>query len=139
MAVLASCNMIGSNDDAAMEVAVCWADAYFNCDYAEAQKLSTAESEQWLRFAASNTSERDLQLLHERPAIVESHQYYTVANDTMCVVELQVNNCLAPTAPGEDARQEEASGTYLLTVVKRNGNWKVRMEGLPQSERQSRD
>ncbi|MCR5365388.1 MAG: hypothetical protein K6E67_04505 [Prevotella sp.] len=136
-AIMASCNIGQEGDDVALSVATDWADAYFNCDFHEAASYATAESEQWLRFAASNTTEQDLQTV-KGGATATADDYFTVANDTLRVVTLHVRNFLKPVAVGEPAQLQE-EGTFLVTVVKRDGKWKVRMEGLPRSEKQSRD
>lgn len=134
---MASCNVGIEGDDAALDVAANWANAYFNCDFHEAANYATPESDKWLRFAASNTTEQDLQTL-EGKATATADEYFTEANDTLRVVTLHVRNFLKPVAVGTPAQLQE-EGTFLVTVVKRDGKWKVRMEGLPQSEKQSRD
>ena len=98
----------------------------------------TEESGKWLRFAASNTTESDLELLQRQQATVDADDYFPVATDTLRVVRLKVENYLSPTALGEASRQEE-EGVFEVTVVKRADSWQVRMEGLPRSEKQSRD
>ena len=134
---MASCNIGQEGDDVALNVATDWADAYFNCDFHEAASYATAESERWLRFAASNTTEQDLQTV-KGGATADADDYFTVANDTLRVVTLHVRDFPKPVAVGEPAQLQE-EGTFLVTVVKRDGKWKVRMEGLPRSEKQSRD
>lgn len=134
---MASCNIGQEGDDVALNVATDWADAYFNCDFHEAASYATAESERWLRFAASNTTEQDLQTV-KGGATADADDYFTAANDTLRVVTLHVRDFLKPVAVGEPAQLQE-EGTFLVTVVKRDGKWKVRMEGLPRSEKQSRD
>ncbi len=135
--MMAGCSQNSGGNGAAMEVAANWADAYFNCDFHEAAEYATPESGKWLRFAASNTTEQDLQTI-EGKATATADDYFTVANDTLRVVTLHVSNFLKPSAVGSQAQLQE-EGTFLVTVVKRDGRWKVRMEGLPRSEKQSRD
>ena len=79
---MASCNVGIEGDDAALDVAANWADAYFNCDFHEAANYATPESDKWLRFAASNTTEQDLQTL-EGKATATADEYFTEANDTL--------------------------------------------------------
>lgn len=134
VALFTSCDIGINGDEAAQKAAVAWADAYFNCDFHEAEEYSTAESGKWLRFAASNVTEQDLQLLRERNAVVEADEYFPEANDTLRVVRLTVRNYLAPKALGE-ASQLADVGHFNVTVVKRNDHWKVKMEGLPRSEK----
>ena len=110
---LAACDIIQRDSDKATDVAVQWGEAFFNCDYHAAEALCTPDSRRWLQFAASNTTQHDLDLLKQHAAEVEATDYFPVASDTLRVVE--------------------------LAVVKRNGQWLVRMEGLPRSEKQSRD
>ena len=55
--LLTGCGEATESDDAARQVAQAWGDAYFNCDYHEAEQYVTEESGKWLRFAASNTTE----------------------------------------------------------------------------------
>ena len=136
--VMAGCSVGNADDESARETAVTWADAYFNCDYAEASQYVTEESVKWLRLAASNTTENDLALLREENAVVEGAEFFTSATDTLRVVQLRVSHYLAATPLGEDASLG-ADGRFNVTVVLRNGAWRVRMEGLPRSERQSRD
>ena len=135
--MMTGCNLGFEGDDAALDVATNWAEAYFNCDYHEAASYATAESDKWLRFAASNTTEQDLQTL-EGKATATADEYYTEANDTLRIVTLHVRNFLKPVAVGAPAQLQE-EGTFLVTVVKRDGKWQVRMEDLPRSEKQSRD
>ena len=134
---IASCSFSPDGDDAALEVATDWAEAYFNCDFHDAAEYATEESGKWLRFAASNTTEQDLQTIAGK-ATATADDYFTVANDTLRVVTLHVRNFLKPVALGSPAQLQE-EGTFLVTVVKRDGKWKVRMEDLPRSEKQSRD
>lgn len=136
--LLTGCGEATESDDAARQVAQAWGDAYFNCDYHEAEQYVTEESGKWLRFAASNTTESDLELLQRQNATVDADDYFPVATDTLRVVRLKVENYLSPTALGEASRQEE-EGVFEVTVVKRADSWQVRMEGLPRSEKQSHD
>ena len=136
--LLTGCGETAENDDAARKVVEAWGDAYFNCDYHEAEQYVTEESGKWLRFAASNTTQSDLELLQNQNATVKAGDCFSVASDTLRVVRLKVENYLSPTALGEASRQE-AEGVFEVTVVKRANGWQVRMEGLPRSEKQSRD
>lgn len=135
---LTACNMMKNDDDQATTIAVEWAEAFFNCDYHAAEALSTPESHRWLQFAASNTTQQDLDLLKQHAAEVEATDFFPEANDTLRVVELVVRNSVKPTVAGEEPSQINKA-LFHATVVKRNGNWLVRMASLPQSEKQSRD
>ena len=137
--LMTGCSLVLTDDNEAMDVAARWAEAYFNYDFHEAELYVTPESERWLRFAASNTTEHDLQLVQEDgEAIVDVDDFFTEANDTLRIVQLRVRNFVSATLPADSAhRVDEAM--FNITTVLRDGKWKVRMEGLPQSEKQSRD
>lgn len=138
--LLSGCDFTNDHDNEAIEAAVCWAEAYFNYDFHQAEEYATPESGRWLRFAASNTTERDLQLVQQNGngATVEVEDFFPEANDTLRVVLLRVNNFVSSTLPAESAQLVD-EGMFNVTIVLRDGKWKVRMEGLPQSEKQSRD
>jgi hypothetical protein len=135
---LTACNLTNREDTLATDVAVQWGEAFFNCDYHAAQALSTPESRRWLQFAASNTTQQDLDLLKQHAAEVEATDYFPAANDTLRVVQLVVRNSLSPAANGGAPLQVDEA-LFSVTVVKRNDQWLVRMASLPRSERQSRD
>lgn len=135
---LTACNMMQNDDDQATAIAIEWGEAFFNCDYHAAEALSTPDSRRWLQFAASNTTQQDLDLLKQHAAEVEATDFFPEANDTLRVVELMVCNSVKPTIAGEQPSQIEKA-MFRTTVVKRNGSWLVRMASLPRSEKQSRD
>ena len=138
--LLSACSRMNRDDQEATDTAVKWADAYFNYDFHEAEKYVTPESRQWLQFAASNTTEHDLQLVQENEggASVEADDFFSEANDTLRVVSLRIYDFVSSTLPADSARLVDEA-TFTITTVLRDGEWKVRMEGLPQSERRSRD
>ena len=135
---LTACNMMQNDDNQATAIAIEWGEAFFNCDYHAAEALSTPDSRRWLQFAASNTTQQDLDLLKQHAAEVEATDFFPEANDTLRVVELAVRNSVKPTIAGEQPSQIEKA-MFRTTVVKRNGSWLVRMASLPRSEKQSRD
>ena len=138
LVITVGCNVAMDDDSKAIKAAEQWAEAYFNDDFHKAMKYATPNSEHWLRFAASNATNEDLQLLDAIPATVTAEDGFAIANDTMRVVTLHINNYLGNTALGNSAKQEK-EGIFHVNVVKHDGEWLVKMEGLPQSEKQSRD
>ena len=137
--LLTGCDMGMDGDQEARDAAEAWADAYFNCDFKDASGYVTPESQKWLQYAASNTTEQDLKLLQDAGgAQVIVSENFDVANDTLRVVTFSVTNVLTPAAQRQaSALAKEA--TFKVTVVKRKAGWQVRMEGLPQNGMQSRD
>lgn len=138
-AVLSGCGMGSNSNRAARNAAVAWGEAYFNCDFMQAQDYSTPESNKWLSFAASNITEHDLEMLRAQNAVVTCDDDITVSNDTLLLLTLRVSHYLKPAILGEQAVQADEEGVFNIPVVKRGKRWMVRMEGLPQSEKQSRD
>ena len=133
-----ACDLRNNGDREAMNVAAEWADAYFNADYHAAEALCTPDSRRYLAFAASNTTQHDLDLLKATPANVETDDFFPEANDTLRVVMLKVHHYIRPALLGQTSRQED-EGLFRVTVVKRDKRWLVRMADLPRSEKQSRD
>ena len=132
--LVAGCDAGMTGDQQARNAVEDWADAYFNCDFKDAKEYVTEESQKWLQFAASNTTEQDLKLLQEAGgAQIAVSDDFEEANDTMRLVTLTVSNCLT----AKSALSQEA--TFKVRVVKREAGWQVRMEGLPQNGMQSRD
>ena len=135
--LMAGCEAGMNGDQQAREVAGEWADAYFNCDFKDASGSVTPESQKWLQYAASNTTAEELKMLQDAGgAQVSVSNGFDEANDTMRLVTMNVTNVLT-TQQQSSVLAKDA--TFKVMVVKRNGSWKVRMAGLPQSGKQSRD
>ena len=135
--LIAGCDAGMTGDQQARNAAEDWADAYFNCDFKDAGNYVTQESQKWLQYAASNTTEQELKLLQEAGgATVAASDRFDVANDTLRLVTLTVNNILTIQHQTPTITKE---GTFKVAVVKRDASWQVRMAGLPQNEKQSHD
>ena len=132
-----ACELGMDGDQQARQVAGNWADAYFNCDFKDASGYVTPESQKWLQYAASNTTEEELKMLKNAGgARVSVDDSFDEANDTMRLVTLNVTNVLT-TQQQKPVIAEE--GTFKVMVVKRDGEWQVRMAGLLQSGKQNHD
>ena len=107
-------------DEEALEVAERWGEAWFNCDYHDAADYCTPESEQWLRMAASNTTDEELQLLRdtESGAQADADDYFTIANDTLRIVTLHVSHALPrfglPRPPHSSCHPHAFCGAHSL-------------------------
>lgn len=119
--------------------AAAFADAYFNMDFTKARGMVAPEDVKWLRFMASNVTQEDVDLLNaqEEGATAEAEGYERLDDSTL-VVTMCVRNYLVKDSLGA-AADMAAEGRFRFVVVERGGDYKVRMEGLPRSERQSRD
>ena len=140
VAVLTACaDSLSSQQEKAGRAATAFAEAYFNYDLQKAIEWTTPESAKWMSFVASNMTQEDVSILNSR---TEGTQVTLTAcevlNDTTCETMLAVDNFLAADSierPGE----LRDGGVFRLKVVLRDGNWKVKMEGLPRNEMRSHD
>ena len=116
-----------------------FAEAYFNYEFEKARKLVTPESEKWLRFAASNVTQADVDLLNgqEAPAAVSVEDCEYV-NDTTTAATVKVTDFMVKDSIGQSGHIAD-EGLFKLILVNRGGKYYVRMEGLLRSERQSHD
>lgn len=125
--------------DAITQDVICFAEPYFNYQFNNAVAFCTPESRKWLVFAASNVTEADLDVLRQQAEGAEVEvSSIEITTDTTAMAGVDVSNFLLADSIGRPARIE-AEGRFILPVVLRGGRWLVRMEGLPQSERQGRD
>ena len=135
--LMAGCNTGKDGDQQAIEAAEKWADAYFNCDFKDAGNYVTQESQKWLLYAASNTTEQELKLLQDAGgAYAKASDWFEEANDTMRLITLTVTNFLTAQQQTPTLTKE---GTVKVVVIKRGNSWQVRMAGLPQNGMQSHD
>lgn len=132
---LASCSSGKDKDDIEATVTQ-FATQYFGCHYAEAAKLCTAESEQWIRFVASNVSDSDLVVLNAS----QDQMQFEVDNidftgDSTAVVTLKAYNILDMNKIGATASVSEQS-TFDFTLECHNGAWKVKLDNVPTPQRE---
>ena len=131
----------GPDEKVAEEVATAFAEAYFDCDLTRALRYVTPESRRWVAFAASNVGQATVDLLNGRGEDEQTTVTLTgreQADDSTVVVRLRVENGLAADSIGAAGSIGDGD-CYALRVVNREGRWMVKMEGLPRSERRSRD
>ena len=102
--------------------------AYYDCD------------NNYLRYAASNVHEADVELLRnkEEDAQVELGDIIYNDNDSIVTIETKVYDYLQMDSIGKTAHLVPES-TFRLTMVKRSGKWLIRMESPLRSEKQSHD
>lgn len=125
--------------EAVTQDVIYFAEPYFNYRFHSAAAFCTPESKKWIAFAASNATEADLDVLRSQAEGAEvGVSRIELTSDTTAMACVDVSNFLLADTIGRPARIE-AEGRFRLPVVLRGGRWLVRMEGLPQSERQGRD
>lgn len=139
--LLTSCQLQDSSSASAVDSSLSkWAEAYFNFDYKEAIEYMTPESAKWIRFAASNITEKDVEFIreHSDKTLIEITDRQMVEGDSVCNARIHVSN-FVQLGTGANGNQVIDNADFIIRMVKRNGNWLVRTEGLPRSGRQSRD
>lgn len=113
---------------------------YFNCQYKESLPFVTKGSQKWLYYAASQITLEDIETLQAQTesATHEVENIATKGKETSAQVSIHVNKFLQLDSIGRPGHFIEHA-TFTLKAVKENGKWKIKMEGLPQSERRNRD
>jgi hypothetical protein len=117
-----------------------FAEAYFNYDFQQASELITPESRPWIRFAASNLSQDDLDILNHRESgtTVELGEM-SIINDTTISAQIFVENYYKADSIDNPVVATDETEVFTLTAVRRDKQWLVRMEALPKNERHSLD
>jgi len=139
--LLGSCHLNDDNSPNAVDKPLnAWAEAYFGFDYEEALDYMTPESEKWIRFAASNITEKDVAFIneHNKGANMEIIDRYMMTGDTACSARIRVSDFVQLGFVGQENKVIDQA-EYQITLVKRDDKWKVKMEGPLQSGKQSRD
>ena len=139
--LLMGCQLIdGKSENAVDKSLENWADAYFNFHYQDAMEYITPESGKWIRFAASNITEQDVDFIkkQDKDTHVEIIDRHIMAGDSMCTARIRVSNYIQLGNMGQESKQID-NAEFQVILVNRNGKWLVRMEGLPRNEMQSLD
>lgn len=110
-----------------------FAENYFNFDYSRALPFTTPESYPWIRFAVSNVMSNDLDALHEveEEATASVDDIHLVTDSTATAV-CKMKNVFVSDSIGKGGHLTDEV-VYHFNLVKRNGHWLVKMEGLPRS------
>lgn len=130
------CGSGNSDRDKAEAAASSFAQAYFNYNFDEAAKYCTQDSRRWLSFAASNIYEADIEVLRnmDTGATAEVTDMDFSDDDSTAVATVEVANFMQRDTIGKAGRVIDAA-VFALTLVRRDGVWKVRMASLPRSEK----
>ena len=121
------------------ETADSFVERYFNFDLIGTSKLCTKESVKWISFLASNITQEDINMLRAQDAAAAYvNLNVDKTSDTTATSSYKVMNFLMIDTLGRPALITDEA-FYKINLVKRNGRWLVKMEGLPRSERQNHD
>lgn len=142
LALLSFLSCSGSKDENDKEVGHvvdCFASCYFNLDLVGAVPFCTIESKKWLSFISSNISQADVDIIRTQQ-VGATHEIGEIEHicDTFVVANCSVFNFLRVDTLGTSGCITEQA-VFRIPVVKRNGKWLVKMEGLLQSGRQNHD
>lgn len=110
-----------------------FASAFFNFDFEQAASFCAPESYPWIRFKASNITEKDLEVYNNDRRMAEADlEDLTFENDTTAVAICNMSHVLLTDSLERQGimAQEKA---FVIPLVKRNGKWVVKMEGPLQS------
>ena len=138
--LISSCvsNRNGSEEQL-YEVVDSFANNYFNLRYSNAMRFCTDDSHRWLKWAASNVTQEDIDVLHktDKAASVQVESAESI-NDSLSTVRITVNNYLLMDSIGKPGRIVK-SDNFIIRAIIKDGKWLVRMEALPRSEKKSHD
>jgi predicted lipid-binding transport protein (Tim44 family) len=139
MGLTACTEMHSAHNERVEKCANAFAEAYFNYDFMAARELVTPESEKWLRFAASNMTQEDIDMLNASSVAATTEvSDITTVDDSTAIATIKVKDFLQKDSIGRAGKMVDEA-QFELTVIKRDKQYFVRMEGLPRSEKQSRD
>ena len=127
--LLNACAPGAADPDADVKEQACkFAEAYFGYDFVKARLFVTPESEKWLRFAASNVTQEDVDLLNATSEAVSvaatdcCHQ-----NDSTARVMVTVCNAVVKDSLERPARVA-GEAEFALMLVRRGDEYRVKME-----------
>ena len=129
---LSGCQPHEGSDSQLKEDADSFAIYYYNWHFPKALKYCTPSSETWLRYAASNVHEADIELLRNKAedASVEITDVDYADDEVSAVVSIKVSNFLQMDTIGKEAHPVDEA-TFQLPMEIHEGKWKVKLEGMP--------
>jgi len=131
-AALSGCQPHEGSEKQLLEDVDSFATYYYNWYFEKALKYCTPESERWLRFAASNVHQADIDLLHakEQDAVIEIEDVDYHDDKVSATVNLSVTDFLQMDTIGTEAHLKNKA-TFQLPMTLHEGKWKVALSQLP--------
>ena len=113
-----------------------FANNYYNWHFQQANKYCTPPSEKWLRYAASNVHQADIDLLHtkEEDAKIEIDDIDFHDDEVSASVHIRVSNFLQMDTIGKEAHRIK-SASFIIPMVIHEGKWKVDLRAIPLKEK----
>ncbi len=122
------------------EAAVQWAEAYFNYQFERATRYVTPESRKWLRFAATNMSEQDVEVLRKQDGPAEVSLLDCMqTDDSTWTATIEVSRFMERDSLNTPGHMVTGDVEFEVQIVERNKRMFVKMEGLPRSGMRNRD
>lgn len=129
---LASCSY--SDEEAIEQCATDFAQNYFNLRYRQALRFCTPESEQWIRFKATNISQDDLDIYNSQTDSATCTIEQTTLEDNFASATIKVCNFLNCDTIGKPATMCEEA-IFLIALKKAGKKWMVDIQN-PVKQRQ---
>ncbi len=129
VAVISSCHE--DEEQQLTELVDSFSISYFNWRFQQAVPYCTDDSKPWLRYAAAQVHQADIDILKamDQGAEVERGNIaYKDSGDT-ATVEVAVRNFLQMDTIG-NAGQLVDEARFLVPLVRQEGQWKVRLSGV---------
>ncbi len=132
LVALPGCQPHEGSEDQLKEDVDSFATLYYNWHFPGAAKYCTPGSERWLRYAASNVHEADIELLRQKPedASIEITDVDFGDDEVSAVVTLRVKDFLQMDTIGQEAHLIPKTEVQLPMEL-HGDKWKVRLEKLP--------
>lgn len=109
---------------------------YYNWHFEKANLYCTPESEKWLRFAASNVHQADIDLLNHKTedATIEITDIDIHDDEVTADIHLDVTNYLQMDTIGTEAHHVDKA-SFVIPMTIHDGKWKVDLKGIPQKRK----
>lgn len=109
-----------------------FATLYFNWHFPQTFKYCTPQSEKWLRYAASNVHQADVDALREKAddATIEIQDIDFGDDEVTATVHVNVAHFLQMDTIGKAARLIDQA-TFQLHMEIHEGKWKINLNTLP--------
>lgn len=114
---------------------------YFNWQFNKASRFVTDSSQVWLRYAASQVHEADITLLRDKEDATIEIEDIDITSNNEPKARITVRDFLRMDTIGTEGHLVKKASyiLHLEEAPEEKVKWKIRMEGLLQSERRNRD
>ena len=117
-------------------VALSFSKTYFNWQFGKAMTYCTPASQKWMRYAASQVHQGDVDLLRalDEGAKCRVKNVWFEAEDSVATALVSIENFLHMDTVGSTAHLVKKAN-FKLRIVRSDKTWKVELSGLPQEEK----